>query len=148
MKTTVPSLYLREEELRRGAELLFFASRTMAGALRPALESHGLGHAHFRALYFISRRPNLSVGALIDILGITKQSLNRVLKTLMDEDLVTQRPGVEDRRQRLLSLSEKGAELAKQLEEAQLAQMAAAYRAAGPHAVAGFWEVLERLAKK
>ncbi|MFZ5609249.1 MAG: MarR family winged helix-turn-helix transcriptional regulator [Pseudomonadota bacterium] len=144
-KSTVPSLFLREEELRRGVELMFFAGQVLAHAADPALENMRLGRAHQRALHFIHRRPGLTVGELLGVLRITKQSLNRVMQRLIAEALVAQRASAEDRRRRELRATDKGAALARRLESAQLACIAAAYRAAGPHAVGGFWEVLEHI---
>ncbi|MGL5012219.1 MAG: MarR family winged helix-turn-helix transcriptional regulator, partial [Paracoccaceae bacterium] len=77
--------------------------------------------------------------------GVTKQSLNRVLRTLMEDGLVEARVGRADRRERHLYLTEEGAALERQLSEAQRARMRAAYRAAGPQAVAGFRQVLEAM---
>jgi DNA-binding MarR family transcriptional regulator len=87
----------------------------------------------------------MNVNRLLAILGVTKQSLNRVLRTLIEDGLVDSRKGVADKRERHLFLTEKGAELEGQLSEAQRAQMRAAYRKAGPEAVAGFRQVLEAM---
>ena len=84
----------------------------------------------------------MTVSELLDILRITKQSLSRVLSQLVQEGYITQRPGTRDRRQRLLELTPKGAELERQLSEGQRALVARAYRAAGAEAVDGFRKVL------
>lgn len=86
------------------------------------LENYGFGRAHHRILHFVQRRPGLSIAALLDILQITKQSLNRVLKQLLDEKLVESRAGPSDRRQRLLYLTHTGSELAKELARIQAAR--------------------------
>jgi DNA-binding MarR family transcriptional regulator len=145
MKPQVSPLFLKDEELNDGVELFFFANRDFARVADRYLDQHELGRAHFRALYFIARRPNMPVTDLIAILGVTKQSLNRVLKTLLDKDFVTLTPGVRDRRQRLLTLTVAGKTLADQLAQAQRAKIAAAYREAGPEAVMGFRRVLSNL---
>lgn len=145
MKPQVSPLFLKDEELSDGIELFFFANRDFSRAVDRYLEQHDLGRAHFRALYFVSRRPNMPVTDLIGILGITKQSLNRVLKTLLDKDFLTLTPGTRDRRQRLLNLTEAGRALSEQLAQAQRAKFAAAYRDAGPEAVMGFRRVLTNL---
>jgi DNA-binding MarR family transcriptional regulator len=98
-------------------ELIFFAHRDFVGEPDRVLASYGFGRAHHRVLHFVHRNPGLSVAALLDILGITKQSLARVLKELIDHGYIAQRPGREDRRQRLLFASERGAELAGELAE-------------------------------
>jgi DNA-binding MarR family transcriptional regulator len=103
------------------------------------------GRAHHRAVHFIHRSPGTTVSNLLAILGVTKQSLNRVLRTLIDDGLVRSEKGKVDGRERHLFLTPKGAELERQLSDAQRARMRAAYRAAGPQAVAGFRQVLEAM---
>lgn len=140
------ALFLREPEVRRGLELMFVAQAQLGRAIEPLLADAGLGRAHQRALYFIGRHPDLTVGALIGHLGITKQSLNRVLAELTARELVEIRPGRQDRRQRLLRLTEPGRALEARLFEAMRARLAGAYAKAGQDAVGGFWAVLEGLA--
>jgi DNA-binding MarR family transcriptional regulator len=103
------------------------------------------GRAHHRAIHFIHRSPGTTVSNLLTILGVTKQSLNRVLRSLIDDGLVEARVGKADKRERNLYLTPKGQELERQLSEAQRARMRAAYRAAGPAAVQGFRTVLEAM---
>jgi DNA-binding MarR family transcriptional regulator len=135
-------LFLREEQLRQGIELLFYAQRDFNAAAEALLQRHGLGHAHLRAIYFIGRHSGISVTELLTILGVTKQSLWRVLGDLVKRGLVVQRPGLRDRRKRLLELTEAGAELERELSENQRARFAEAFRAAGPEAVEGFRKVM------
>src|SRR5258708_7287543 len=104
-KPGMHQLFLREDELREGLALLFQAWRDLNRAANAALAAHGLGRAHHRAIYFIGRHPGLTVGALMDLLGITKQSLHRVLGALVARGLVVQRPGPVDRRERRLELA-------------------------------------------
>ena len=139
-------LYLREEEIRLGMELLFFGYRGFTAGPDAVLEKVGLGRAHHRALYFIGRSPGLSVSDLLAILGITKQSLARVLKALQQDGYVAIARGPRDGRQRLLRLTEKGASLERAAFEAQRETLARAYREAGPTAVDGFRRVLRGLA--
>jgi DNA-binding MarR family transcriptional regulator len=141
-------LFLRDEDLRQGLDLLFFAGRDLASEADAALEREGLGRAHHRALYFIGRNPGLSVSELMDLLGISKQSLGRVLKDLFAKGLATQTVGSDDRRERRLSLTDKGQALELALTAPQRALMAGAYRAAGAEAVAGFRTVLGGLRKR
>lgn len=103
-------------------ELFFFAYRDFVGDADRLLENYGFGRAHHRVLHFVQRRPGLSIAALLDILQITKQSLNRVLKQLLDEKLVESRAGPSDRRQRLLYLTPAGSNLAKELAYLQAAR--------------------------
>lgn len=137
--------FLTDEQLRQGIELMFFAYRDFTGDPDAVLEGRGLGRAHHRALHFIKRRPGVTIARLLDILGVTKQSLNRVLRQLIDEGLVISSPGQEDRRQRHLTLSPTGAELERSLSEPQRVRLRRAYSEAGPEAVAGFRVVLERM---
>ena len=138
-------LYLREDELRRGIELLFFGYRDFLSDADAELATLSLGRAHHRALHFIGRQPDLAVNELLTILKITKQSLGRVLKDLLARDLIEQRPGRRDRRQRLLRLTPAGEALHAQLLTRQRTRMARAFREAGPDAVAGFRKVLAGL---
>ncbi|TNC48750.1 MarR family transcriptional regulator [Rubellimicrobium rubrum] len=138
-------LYLTDEQLRKGIEAMFFAYRGFTSAPDRILEEQDYGRAHHRALHFIQRSPGTTVGNLLDILGVTKQSLNRVLRKLMEDGLVEARVGREDRRERHLHLTDKGKVLEKLLADAQRDRMRAAYRAAGPQAVAGFRQVLEAM---
>lgn len=138
-------LFLTDENLRKGIEAMFFAYRGFTSDPDRILDEMDYGRAHHRAMHFINRSPGLSVGNLLDILGVTKQSLNRVLRSLFDDGLVEARVGKTDRRERRLYLTEKGAALERNLSDAQRARMRAAYRAAGPAAVAGFRTVLEAM---
>lgn len=142
LKTTHPALFLREEELRRGVELLYFAYRDFTRDPDTLLAQSQYGRAHHRVLYFVSRNSGTTVSGLLSLLRITKQSLSRVLGQLVDDGYIEQQQGTTDRRQRLLYLTDKGLEFEKQLFEPQRQRMAQAYKKAGPDAVAGFWQVL------
>lgn len=143
--STASPLFLREDEIRRGIELLYFGYTRMTRAADDELASQGLGRAHHRALYFIARQPDLIVSDLISLLAITKQSLGRILNDLVRRGLVETRPGTQDRRQKLLRLTDEGARLEAILFEALRTKMAAAYVQAGHGSVSGFWQVLEGL---
>jgi DNA-binding MarR family transcriptional regulator len=138
-------LYLRDEELKQGVDLLFHAFSEVFATGNATLLAAGLGRAHRRALYFIARNPAHSVAALLGILKITKQSLNRVLNDLLAGGYVERRPAPNDRRMRQLRLTPKGLELEEKLWEAQRPRLARAFRDAGPDAVAGFRRVLTGL---
>ena len=142
VKSLANPLFLREEDLRQGIELLFYAYRDFTAEPDAMLAQYGFGRAHHRVIYFVGRNPSMTVSELLDILKITKQSLSRVLSQLVDQGFVTQRPGPTDRRQRLLELTPQGAELERRLTENQRALFARAYRAAGAEAVDGFRKVL------
>ncbi|WP_372840980.1 MarR family winged helix-turn-helix transcriptional regulator [Phaeovulum sp.] len=138
-------LFLTDEQLRKGIEAMFFAYRGFTADPDRILEKLEYGRAHHRALHFIHRQSGLTVNTLLAVLGVTKQSLNRVLRTLIDDGLVESRVGRRDKRERHLYLTEKGAALERELSEAQRVRMRAAYRTAGPQAVAGFRQVLEAM---
>jgi len=131
-----------EEEVRQGIELLFFAYRDFTAEPDAILARYGFGRAHHRVIHFVGRHPQLTVTELLEILRITKQSLNRVLAQLVQREFILQRPGLRDRRQRLLELTPKGRELERQLSEPQRIRIAHAYRQAGIQAVGGFRKVL------
>jgi DNA-binding MarR family transcriptional regulator len=138
-------LFLREEEIRAAQDLMFFAMRDLTASADALLAELGYGRAHHRTLHWIGRRPNLTVGELLAILGVTKQSLTRVLGPLVAAGYVAQAPGPTDRRQRLLSLTETGVQLERRLFDAQRERLLAAYREAGGPAVEGFRRVLRGL---
>ncbi|MEZ0498213.1 MarR family winged helix-turn-helix transcriptional regulator [Sphingomonas sp. IW22] len=138
-------LFLREAEIRKGVELLYFGYSHLTRAIDEGLAQQGLGRAHHRALYFIARQPGLTVSQLLGLLAITKQSLGRVLNDLTERGLVEMRPGDRDRRQRLLRLTPDGASLEASLFESLRERLSAAYQSAGQGAVGGFWAVLEGL---
>ncbi|MEZ5884647.1 MAG: MarR family transcriptional regulator [Paracoccaceae bacterium] len=138
-------LFLTDEQLRKGIEAMFFAYRGFTADPDRILEKYAYGRAHHRAIHFIHRQPGLTVTALLAVLGVTKQSLNRVLRTLIADGLVENRVGRKDKRERHLFLTETGAALERELSEAQRGRMRAAYRNAGPQAVAGFRQVLEAM---
>jgi len=117
-------------------ELLFFAYRDFVADADQLLETYGFGRAHHRVLHFVDRNPGLTVAELLDILKITKQSLGRVLKELIDAGFITQREGEEDRRQRLLATTAKGHALAHDLAALQSARIAAALEKTGPGGLA------------
>jgi len=135
-------LFLREEDLRQAMELLFFAYRDFTADADTILETYHFGRAHNLVIYFVSRDAGMSVKDLLHILGITKQSLSRVLSQLVDEGFIEQRTGQQDRRQRLLYLTDKGKDLEKKLSKQQSLRIAHAYREAGADAVDGFRKVL------
>jgi DNA-binding MarR family transcriptional regulator len=96
-------------------ELLFFAYRDFVGDADHVLEEFGFGRAHHRVVHFVQRDPGLKVADLLDVLRITKQSLGRVLKQLLDEGYIIQKAGDSDRRQRLLFATAKGEALVAKL---------------------------------
>ncbi len=135
-------LFLREEQIRQAQDMMFFAYRDFTAAADAILDELGLGRAHHRALHFIGRNPGMTVGELLGILRITKQSLARVLTELVANGYVAQAPGRQDRRQRLLSLTAEGHALERRLFDRQRECLAAAFREAGGPAVEGFGRVL------
>jgi DNA-binding MarR family transcriptional regulator len=120
-----------KERLIAYAELLFFAYRDFTAEPDAVLAEFGFGRAHHRVLHFVNRRPGLRVADLLDILKITKQSLARVLKQLVDQGFIVQRAGAADRRERLLYPTAKGSALAEELASLQTARIAKALAEAG-----------------
>jgi DNA-binding MarR family transcriptional regulator len=135
----------RDEAIRQGIELLFFAYRDFTAEPDAILDQYGFGRAHHRVVHFVGRHPQMTVGELLDILRITKQSLNRVLGQLVRQGFIVQHRGAQDRRQRLLELTESGRELEHRLSELQRARVGAAYDKAGAPAVEGFRKELLRI---
>lgn len=142
IKTEEAPVYLSEDEIRQGIELLFYAYRDFTAEPDAMLARYGFGRAHHRVIYFVGRHPQMSVSELLNILQITKQSLSRVLGQLVRQGFIVQRTGKSDRRQRLLELTPKGIELERQLSENQRRRISRAYEEAGPQAVEGFRRVM------
>jgi DNA-binding MarR family transcriptional regulator len=115
-------------------ELLFFAYRDFVSDPDHVLEKFGFGRAHHRVLHFVNRNPGMKVADLLDTLRITKQSLGRVLKQLVDEGYVVQQEGPDDRRHRLLFVTPKGEQLAMKLAGLQTERITRALAALGPNA--------------
>src|SRR6202167_4137559 len=115
-------------------ELLFFAYRDFVGDPDEVLSKLAFGRAHHRVLHFVNRNPGMKVADLLEILNITKQSLGRVLKQLVDQGHVVQKEGAQDRRQRLLYVTPKGEALALKLAGLQTARVNRAFGTLGPNA--------------
>lgn len=124
----------RREALIAIVELLFFAYRDFTGEADAKLSGLGFGRAHHRVLHFVCRNPGIRVADLLDVLRITKQSLARVLKQLVDEGYVEARAGISDRRERHLYVTYRGETLARELMAGQADRVAAALAQAGPAA--------------
>jgi DNA-binding MarR family transcriptional regulator len=115
MADIISNTPLQDDEAVALVELLFFAYRDFVADPDGILEGLGFGRAHHRVLHFVGRDPGMTVAQLLDILRITKQSLSRVLKDLIEKGYVFQKAGEEDRRQRLLYLTDKGEALWRDL---------------------------------
>ncbi len=113
-------------------ELFFFAYRDFVSDPDRILAEYDFGRAHHRVLHFVDRQPGLTIAELLDILRITKQSLNRVLKELIEKDFIESRTGTADRRQRLLFTTARGHELAVTLAQLQTRRILRAIGDEGP----------------
>ena len=138
-------LFLTDDQLRKGIEAMFFAYRGFTADPDRILSEKSYGRAHHRAIHFINRSPGTTVNNLLSILGVTKQSLNRVLRTLISDGLVESQIGKQDKRERHLFLTDLGQALERELSNAQRDRMRSAFRQAGPDAVSGFRQVLEAM---
>lgn len=134
-----------DEEMREAIELLFFAYRDFTSDPDAVLAGRGLGRAHHRAIHFIRRQPGITVAGLLDILQVTKQSLNRVLRQLIEDGLVDSRVGKTDRRERNLTLTAAGEALEEEMSTLQRKRIGAAYAQVGPEAVEGFRQVMRQI---
>jgi DNA-binding MarR family transcriptional regulator len=141
-------LFLREEELRTAQDMISLAMRDLNAAPDAILAELGYGRAHHRCMHWVARRPGLKVGELLAVLDITKQSLGRVLGPMLEDGYVAQVRGQQDRRERLLTLTEKGQALERRLYESQRERLIVAYREAGGPAVEGCKCVLRGLMHK
>jgi DNA-binding MarR family transcriptional regulator len=123
-----------KEAIVQAIELLFFAYRDFVSDPDAILEADGLGRAHHRVIHFVARNPGITVAELLSILRITKQSLARVLRELIERELVEQKTGTRDRRQRHLHLTEDGINLERRLAVPQHERVIQALERAGPEA--------------
>ncbi len=131
-----------DADWRRRLEMFFFAYRDVTLEPDAILAEYGFGRAHHRVIYFVGRRPGMTVSDLLGVLKITKQSLARVLGQLVRDGFIHQRPGPRDRRQRLLDLTPLGIDLDRRLTARQGERFARALAEAGFEATAGFDRVL------
>lgn len=136
------------DEIVELIELLFFAYRDFVSDPDTILETYGFGRAHHRVLHFVGRNPGMRVAELLDILRITKQSLGRVLRELIEKGFVFQREGARDRRQRLLYLTEKGEQLHRDLMAPQITRIATAMQGLDEGAGEAYRTVLYRMIDK
>jgi DNA-binding MarR family transcriptional regulator len=131
-----------ERRETRFIELLFFAYRDFISDPDAVLIDYGFGRAHHRVIHFVNRHAGIRVADLLDILKITKQSLGRVLKQLLDLGFIEQQPGPQDRRQRLLYATEAGRALAARLSDPQIDRVGRALSALSPSEAKGAEEFL------
>lgn len=144
-KSDADPLFLRQQSLFQAIETLFFAYRDFTAEADLILQNYGYGRAHHRAIYFIARNRDITVTALLDILKITKQSLSRVLRQLVNDGYVLQTTDEYDRRYRHLSLSDKGLELERKLSACQCQMLTKAFKQSGADNVAGFHHVMQSI---
>ena len=134
-----------EQLFLKSTELLYFAYRDYIAWPDEVLQNYGFGRAHHRVLFFVNQTPGMTVAQLLKMLNITKQSLSRVLSTLIDKGYVIQEIGDTDRRKRLLDLTDKGKTLLNEVSEHQKVQMVKACKDSGMESIEGFWKVLSAL---
>ena len=142
-KHVVNPQFLRQEELSGGIELLFFAQRDFSHNMDNLRNQYDIGEADQRVLFFVQRYDGLTVGELLQKLGITKQSLNRVLHKLIARTWIIQQQDHHDKRRKHLFLSEKGLDVAQDMLKMQCRLLSDAYKQAGADAVEGLWSVLQ-----
>lgn len=139
------SLFLREEALDQGVELLYLAERCFAEAIEETLGHCDLTRTAHRALYFTGRHPGLGVSQLKALLGLSKANLARLMRQMIERGLIVVEPAPGDRRQRLVRLTQAGEALLDAVAIAQRRRLGQAYRKAGADAVAGYRIVLRSL---
>lgn len=135
-------LYLREEQIRLAQNIIFFAWRDLVALADYILEKHDIGRAHYRVLQLVVQYPGLSVGQLLSLLKITKQSLSRVIKELEEKDFLLIISSATDRRKKNITLTEAGKNVENEIFEVQKQRLQRAYKEAGGHAIDGFRQVM------
>ena len=138
---------LKKPELLESIELFYFAYRAFTARPDRILAQRGLGRVHHRLLYFVGRNPGISVNALRDVLGVSKQAMNTPLRQLMEMHLIDARAAGHDRRVKELTLTADGAELERQLTETQMKQLADVFAANGENTAEDWRAVMRALAR-
>lgn len=136
----------RQAELRQAIELFYFGYRAFTAHPDRVLEHRGLGRVHHRILYFVARKPDTSINALLKVLGVSKQALNGPLRQLVEMKLVAMRAANHDGRVKELRLTYEGEKLEKKLSGTQMNQLNAVFARAGPQAEAAWIAVMKKLA--
>ncbi|MFT4172721.1 MAG: MarR family transcriptional regulator [Rhodocyclaceae bacterium] len=131
-----------------GHELFYYAYRAFTAVQDARLATRGWGRVHHRVLHFIGRHPGMSVQALLDKLGVTKQALNAPLRALIEAGLVSAAPDKHDRRVKCLTLTPAGQRAEAELSDPQLHMLAQVFDACGPQAVAGWEAVMKAIARR
>jgi DNA-binding MarR family transcriptional regulator len=147
-EATLPSTASPDDRVVELIELMFFAYRDFIAGPDKILAEFNFGRAHHRVLHFVNRYPGLRVADLLDILKITKQSLARVLKQLVEQGYIEQRAGTSDRRERLLFTTGRGASLALRLMQPQQQRIGKAAEIAGDAGTATLVQLLFALIDK
>ncbi len=137
--------YLSSRAVEGGLDLLVFAHGAFIKASDAKLSEFGLGRAHFRFLHLVARRPHIAIGDLVEALQISKQSVNRVNCDLLSSALIEHTFCSRDRRRRLVSLTDKGNSVVKEVSLALTFHISRAYSMVGPEAVQGFWLLMQHL---
>jgi len=137
-----------ERDLRRTLELVFYTHMEMANLADQVLAQYGLGRAHHRVLYFVARRPGITVNEILSILRITNQALSRTLNQLMRMELIEQRPGKIDRRHRCHYCTAKGVQLDRRLTRRQFQHIETSLRGLPSQQLKIFWSVLYRMVRE
>ncbi|MDI2090422.1 MarR family winged helix-turn-helix transcriptional regulator [Commensalibacter oyaizuii] len=136
-------LFLREKKIRFMQDILFFIDYEIHALTKPILQAHGVGHAHHRLMQFVCHCSGVTVGEVCRLLGVTKQSLNRVLREVIELGYVEYRNTAEDRRKKRLFLTHKGQKLEEELFQLQRQQFLRAFREAPNNAyIEGFQRIL------
>ena len=127
---------------------MYFGYRAFTDQADRILGEQGLGRVHHRILYFVGRHPGLSVGALLEILQVSKQAIHAPLGRLMGLDLIAASADRTDRRVKALRLTTAGQDLERRLTGAQMDCLAAAFGAAGPAGADGWNSVMLSLSAR
>lgn len=135
-------LDLKNRELLDSIELLYFAYRAFTSRPDLILAQRGLSRVHHRLLYFVGRNPGISVNALREILGVSKQAMNTPLRRLIELQLIQACAAEHDRRIKELTLTADGAELERQLTATQMKQLSEVFAVNGEKAAAQWRAVM------
>jgi len=133
-------------DLDAALELMYYGWRGMTLSADLYLATLGLSRAHHRILYVVARQPDISIGALVETLGISKQALNRPLSQLLQRKLLTAKRSPEQHRSKLVRLTEEGKRVEQRASGHERKVMREAFDRVGPPGTAAWMAVMEVIA--
>ena len=135
----------RKDELNQALEAIHFGFRTLTKKPDERLAEMTYSRVHHRVLYFIARHPQSSINELLEVMGVSKQYLNRPLRQLTEDAYINVKVDTADKRVKRVSLTKKGEKLEAELSGEQRKRFEKVFKQAGPQSEAGWRKVMTLL---